>query len=170
MTKRDRSPHEISASKAAVATASAQDAIVVDGRPVTAGNARRFVQARRSHAKATRVTEGSGRNRSVYVRVRDHDPAGGASWCQATARTAGEAWLRCAQQMVKHDARVAAEGRALEAAVAALTEARTPDALQVAALRYAAVRVQQHEGLGHHRTRTGQTLVEMADAMSVRRG
>ncbi len=71
------------------------------------------------------------------------DRTGGAPWCHATGKTAGEAWLQVARQMVEYDVRIAAEKQALAAVCAALASAESPADREVAALRYAAVRIEQ---------------------------
>lgn len=138
--------------------------LVIDGKTVTQNNAWRFVKARRPHAEAHRERT-SGRSGGSYAVVRDR--TGGAPWCHATGKTAGDAWLKVAHQMVAYDAKVAAQKQALEIAVAALTAAETTCALEAAALKYAAERVRQNGAMfcfSDERRRVADALDSMADA------
>ncbi len=134
--------------------------LYIDGKRVTATNAWRFVKARRPSAEAHRERN-NGWPRHDYSVVRDR--TAGAPWCHATGKTAGDAWLKVARQMIEHDAKVAAEKQALEIAMSALTAAETPVALESAALRYAAERINQSAKLfGDERRRCVAALLEMA--------
>lgn len=137
------------------------DHLYISGKLVTEHNARRFVQDRRPNAKAHRERDSSWRGRGTYSVVSDR--TGGAPWCHATGKTAGEAWLNVARQMVDWDAKAAAEEKALGVAVAALIAAGTPAALVSAALRYAAERLKQSDKLYRDaRRRAVGVLLEMA--------
>lgn len=114
--------------------------LYIDGRLVTERNASRFVKARRPNAAARRETQG-GWIRKTYYLVSDR--SGGASWCHATGATAGKAWLRAAQLMVAHDLRVAEEDEIRRVALAELLSAKFEPEIVAAALRYAAVRLEQ---------------------------
>lgn len=141
-----------------------QKDLYIDGKLVTVTNAWRFVKARRPNATAHRERDNSWRGRSDYSVVRDR--TGGAPWCHATGRTAGEAWLKVARQMVAYDARVAMEKQALEAKISALTAAETSEQLESAALRYAAVRIEQsNERFFDERRSWASMLRAMADAI-----
>lgn len=132
----------------------------IDGKLVTEANAWRFVKARRPHAEVHRERT-HGWHASNYSVVRDRTE--GAPWCNATGKTAGEAWLKAARQMIAYDAKIAAEKQALEAAMSALTAAKMPEALATAALRYAAERLSQNDTLySVARRHAVDTLLEMA--------
>lgn len=143
--------------------------LYIDGKLVTVTNARRFVQARRPNATAHRERDNSWRGRSDYSVVSDR--TGGAPWCSAIGKTAGEAWLKAARQMVDWDKKVAAERQALDAAVEQLRAAANgggikwlPE-LEAAALRYAAERIKQSDKLyGDARRHAVETLLELAEA------
>jgi hypothetical protein len=132
----------------------------IDGTPVTQGNARRFVRARVPTAEAVRETWG-GWHRGSHVRVSSKS---GPSWCHATAKTAKEAWLKVARQMVEHDAREAARSAAMAQATQALMRADSDGERASAALRYAAERLDQGDRLfGDELRRVVAALREMAD-------
>ena len=135
----------------------------IDGKLVTAFNARKFVQARRPNAEARRERTSGWHSRETYSIVRDRTP--GAPWCHGTGATAGEAWLKAAHQMVAHDAKVAEQKRDLEAVVSLLRSAGSaPGALESAALRYAAERVRQAAfGFFDDRKRLSNELLQMAN-------
>jgi hypothetical protein len=141
-----------------------EDPLYIDGKLVTANNARRFVTARAPHAKALRETYHTLQRRSTSVVVT-------APWGSVRAKTAGEAWLSCARRMVTRDAEIAAAKAALKMAVAALVAATTPNALEVAALQYAAERIRQTEGMyGNDRKRMTDVLTELAAGMKTHNG
>lgn len=138
------------------------DPLYIDSKLVTEGNARRFVQARRPHAEASREDIRSYRQRVVRSVVRDRTP-GAPSWCHASGKTAGEAWLRVAHQMVAHDALEATNRLAMARVARDLHSADTPSQRESAALRYAAERVRQSDELyGDARRRAVEVLLEMA--------
>lgn len=144
------------------------DDLYIDGKPVTEANARRFVQARRPNAVAKRETERVGFRRFVRIVIKDRT-AGAPGWINASADTAGKAWLRVARQMVEHDKKVAADRRAMDEVLLCLREAAQGGGasyqqnLEAAALRYAAERVSQsNKVLGGDRGRCVAALLELA--------
>lgn len=138
-----------------------EEKLYIDGKLVTATNAWRFVKARRPNADAHRE-RAQGWHRSNYSVVSDRTR--GAPWCHATGKTAGEAWLKAARQMVEYDARIAAEKRALDVVRATLASAESPADREAAALRYAAVRIEQiGDGFGGERKRWSDLLRALAE-------
>lgn len=133
------------------------NALYIDGKLVTVTNAWRVVKARRPNAGVHRE-HSYGWPRTSYSVVSDR--TGDVPWCYATGLTAGDAWLKVARQMVEWDARVAMEKQEIESAVAALTSAKTSSELEAAALRYAAVRVEQSKM--HDRNRLAGALRDMS--------
>lgn len=138
------------------------DPLYIDGKLVTEGNARRFVQARRPHAEAHRENGGSYMRRVVCSVVRDRTP-GAPIWCNASGKTAGEAWLRVARQMVARDTLEAANRQAMARVARDLHSADTPSKQEPAALRYAAERLHQSKKLyGDAQRQAVAALLEMA--------
>ena len=139
-----------------------KEPLYIEGKLVTERNAWRFVKARRPNAEARR-DRGS---YSTYVVVRDRTV--GAPWCHATGKTAGEAWLRAARQMVEYDAREADNRKVLDAAIRELTDHdATSSELQVAALRYSAVKIEQSNlAFGAERQQWADALRKMAEEIT----